>query len=613
MKDLYSTRKYLIMAIIIISSIALLVRLFIIQVVQDKYRLSAENNVLRYVTQYPARGLIFDRSGNLIVFNQAAYDLMVIPSQTTKMDTTLFCDDLGIDITFFREKIKAARSYSSRAPSIFIKQISAESYARFQEKIFMFPGFYVQPRTLRKYSRPVAAHILGYVSEVDEVQVKKDPYYKPGDYIGKLCFEEAYEKELRGSKGVKIYLVDVYSRVKGSYADGAMDTIAVQGTDIISSIDLGLQEYGESLMKNKTGSIVAIEPTTGEILTLVSSPCFDPELLVGRVRSENFARLSADTLLTLFNRAFMASYPPGSTFKPVNGLIALQENVIVPSTKFGCSNGYLFVGCHTHASPLDLEGAIMNSCNAYFCQTYRKILENPAYPTISAAYEKWRSYLTQFGFGKKLETEFVNELPGLIPASSYFDRYHGVNGWKALTVISLAIGQGEIGTTPLQMANMTAAIANRGYYYTPHIVKSLGNGEMINERFTTKHVINIDSANFEEIVRGMEAAVNGGAGATARIAALQDIIVCGKTGTAQNPHGEDHSVFIAFAPKDKPRIAIAVYVENSGFGATYAAPVASLMIEKYLTGDISPASKWKEQRILDLNLIERGAQGETQR
>jgi len=382
MKDLYSTRKYLIMAIIIISSIALLVRLFIIQVVQDKYRLSAENNVLRYVTQYPARGLIFDRSGNLIVFNQAAYDLMVIPSQTTKMDTTLFCDDLGIDITFFREKIKAARSYSSRAPSIFIKQISAESYARFQEKIFMFPGFYVQPRTLRKYSRPVAAHILGDGSEVDEVQVKKDPYYKPGDYIGKLGIEEAYEKELRGSKGVKIYLVDVYSRVKGSYADGAMDTIAVQGTDIISSIDLGLQEYGESLMKNKTGSIVAIEPTTGEILTLVSSPCFDPELLVGRVRSENFARLSADTLLPLFNRAFMASYPPGSTFKPVNGLIALQENVIVPSTKFGCSNGYLFVGCHTHASPLDLEGAIMNSCNAYFCQTYRKILENPAYPTI---------------------------------------------------------------------------------------------------------------------------------------------------------------------------------------------------------------------------------------
>ncbi len=366
-------------------------------------------------------------------------------------------------------------------------------------------------------------------------------------------------------------------------------------------------------MQNKTGSIVAIEPSTGEIISLVSSPNFDPELLVGRVRSENYARLSADTLLPLFNRAFMASYPPGSTFKPVNGLIALQEKVIVPSTTFACNHGYLFVSCHSHASPLNLKGAIMNSCNAYFCQTFRKVLENPGYGSISEAYEKWRSYLTEFGFGKKLETEFVNELPGLIPPSAYFDRYHGINGWKALTVISLAIGQGEIGTTPLQMANMTAAIANRGYYFTPHIVKSIGNEHRIDQRFTVKHQISIDSANFEEIVLGMEAAVNGGAGATARIAAMEDIIVCGKTGTAQNPHGEDHSVFIAFAPKDNPVIAIAVYVENSGFGATYAAPVASLMIKKYIKREIREASKWKEQRMLELNLINRTAQNETER
>ncbi|HPM89084.1 MAG TPA: penicillin-binding transpeptidase domain-containing protein, partial [Bacteroidales bacterium] len=457
MKDLYSTRKYLIMAIVVLASLALVVKLFIIQVVQDTYRLSADNNVLRYVTQYPARGLIYDRNGELIVYNQAAYDLMVIPSQTSKIDTTLFCQDLGITKDVFLERMKAARNYSGRAPSIFLKQISAESYARFQEKIFMFPGFYVQPRTLRKYSRPVAAHLLGYVSEVDEAQIKKDPYYKPGDYIGKLGIEEAYEKELRGTKGVKIFLVDVYSRVKGSYAGGMMDTVAVQGNDIVASIDLGLQEYGEKLMQNKTGSIVAIEPSTGEILALVSSPNYDPALLVGRVRSENFSRLSADTLLPLFNRAFMASYPPGSTFKPIIGLIALQEKVIVPSTTFGCSNGYLFVGCHSHSSPLNLKGAVMNSCNSYFCQTFRKVLENPAYGTISEAYEKWRSYLTEFGFGKKLDTEFVNELPGLIPPATYFDRYHGINGWKALTVISLAIGQGEIGTTPLQMANMTAA------------------------------------------------------------------------------------------------------------------------------------------------------------
>ena len=609
MKDLYSTRKYLIMAIVVLASLALVVKLFIIQVVQDTYRLSADNNVLRYVTQYPARGLIYDRNGELIVYNQAAYDLMVIPSQTSKIDTTLFCQDLGITKDVFLERMKAARNYSGRAPSIFLKQISAESYARFQEKIFMFPGFYVQPRTLRKYSRPVAAHLLGYVSEVDEAQIKKDPYYKPGDYIGKLGIEEAYEKALRGTKGVKIFLVDVYSRVKGSYAGGMMDTVAVQGNDIVASIDLGLQEYGEKLMQNKTGSIVAIEPSTGEILALVSSPKYDPALLVGRVRSENFSRLSADTLLPLFNRAFMASYPPGSTFKPIIGLIALQEKVIVPSTTFGCSNGYLFVGCHSHSSPLNLKGAVMNSCNSYFCQTFRKVLENPAYGTISEAYEKWRSYLTEFGFGKKLDTEFVNELPGLIPPATYFDRYHGINGWKALTVISLAIGQGEIGTTPLQMANMTAAIANRGYYYTPHIVKSTGNLQGIDERFRRKHEIHIDSANFEEIIQGMEAAVNGGAGATARIAAMEDIIVCGKTGTAQNSQGEkDHSVFVAFAPKDKPVIAIAVYVENSGFGATYAAPVASLMIEKYIKKEIGEASKWKEQRMLELNLTGRAAQ-----
>jgi len=612
MKDLFVTRKYIIIALILFASVTLIIRLFIIQVVKDTYRLSADNNVLRYVTQYPARGLIFDRNGKLVVFNQAAYDLMVVPSQTSKLDTAMFCDELGITEESFKERLKAARNYSSRAPSIFLKEISAESYARFQEKIFMYPGFYVQPRTLRKYSRPVAAHLLGYVSEVDDAQIKKDPYYKPGDYIGKLGIEEAYEKELRGKKGVKIFLVDVYSRVKGSYAEGEMDTMAVQGADIISGIDLGLQEYGEILMQKKTGSIVAIEPSSGEILSLVSSPSYDPELLVGRVRSENFTRLSADTLLPLFNRAFMASYPPGSTFKPINGLIALQENVIVPSTRFGCSNGYMFVGCHSHSSPLDLKGAVMNSCNSYFCQTFRRILENPNYRSVSEAYEKWRSYLDQFGFGKKLETEFVNELPGFIPKSSYFNRYHGVNGWKALTVISLAIGQGEIGTTPLQMANMTAAIANRGFYYVPHIVKSISNGQKTDPRFTIRHEIAIDSANFEEIILGMEAAVNGGAGATARIAALEDIIVCGKTGTAENP-GKDHSVFIAFAPKDDPKIAIAVYVENSGFGATYAAPIASLMIEKYLKGDISPANKWKEQRILELNLIDKATRNESQR
>ena len=598
MKDPFINRKYVIMALIVLATLGLLVRLFIIQVVKSSYRLSADNNVLRYITQYPARGLIYDRNGKLIVFNQAAYDLMVVPTQVSNIDTTGFCDLLGISTDLFRKQLRIAINYSRRAPSVFLKQVSNETYAKFQEKMFLYPGFYVQPRTLRKYSKPVAAHILGYVSEVDDGVIKKNPYYKPGDYIGKSGIEESYEKDLRGRRGVKIFLVDVFSRIKGSYEKGKLDTLAVQGSNIVSGIDLDLQEYGELLMKNKRGSVVAIEPKSGEVLALISSPDYDPALLVGRVRSENFAKLQGDSILQpLFNRALMASYPPGSTFKPINGLIGLQEGVITPQTLFECHRGYLFVACHAHPSPLSIVGAIGNSCNAYFCQTYRRVLENPAYNTIADAYVKWKSYLNEFGFGSKLGTDFVNELSGFIPSTEYFDKYYGKNRWKALTVISMAIGQGEVGVTPLQMANMTAAIANRGYFYTPHIVKSVGAGHTIDERFTTKHQIDIDTANFEQIVLGMEQAVTSGTAAGVK---LKDIIICGKTGTAQNPHGANHSVFIAFAPKDNPKIAIAVFVENAGFGATYAAPVASLMIEKYIKGKIS--NKALEKRILELNL-----------
>lgn len=591
------------MALIVLASLVLIIKLFRIQVFEDSYRLSADNNVLRYVTQYPARGLILDRNGKMLVSNQAAYDIMVVPVQTSKLDTSGFCNTLGITNETFKERLKAAINYSKKAPSIFLKQVSAETYARFQEKMFMYPGFYVQARTLRKYTKPLASHILGYVSEVDDNIIKKEPYYKPGDYIGKSGIEEAYEKEIRGEKGIKIFLVDVYSRLKGSYEEGKRDFNAVQGKNIISSIDMDLQEYGEFLMQNKSGSIVAIEPKTGEVLTLVSSPNYDPGLLVGRIRSENFAKLQADTLNPLFNRALMASYPPGSTFKPINGLIGLQENVISPSTMFYCNNGYLFVACHTHESPLDLEGAIKNSCNAYFCQVFRKVLENPYYSSVSAAFEKWRKYLSEFGFGSTLGSDFVNELPGFIPTLNYYDRFYGKGRLKALNIISLAIGQGEIGTTPIQMANMTAAIANRGYYISPHIVRSVGDPPVTDTRFTTKHRIDIDSANFEYIINGMEQAVNGSGGATATIAALKDIVVCGKTGTAQNSQGKDHSVFIAFAPKDDPKIAIAVYVENAGFGAIYAAPVASLLIEKYIKGQIS--NKYLEEYILNLKLMKK--------
>ena len=598
MKDAFINRKYIVIALILLASIALIIKLFRIQVVDVSYRLSADNNVLRYVTQYPARGLIYDRNGKMLVSNQAAYDIMVVPAQTSRLDTTEFCNTLGISNEIFRERLKAAIIHSRKAPSIFLKQVSAETYARFQEKMFMYPGFYVQARTLRKYTKPLAAHILGYVSEVDDNIIKKEPYYKSGDYIGKSGIEEAYEKEIRGKKGVKIFLVDVYSRLKGSYEDGRRDSDAVQGKNIISSIDMDLQEYGEFLMQNKSGSIVALEPKTGEVLALVSSPNYDPGLLVGRIRSENFSKLQADSLEPLFNRALMASYPPGSTFKPINGLIGLQENVITPSTLFACHNGYLFVDCHTHESPLDLEGAIKNSCNAYFCQVFRRVLENPAYVSVPSAYTKWKSYVNEFGFGNTLGTDFVNELPGFIPEVTFYNKLHKRTDWKALNILSLAIGQGEIGTTPLQMANYTAAIANRGYYFTPHIVKSVGDFKSIDSKFTSIHRIDIDSANFEFIANGMEKVVNNGG--TASNVALKDIIICGKTGTAQNPHGKDHSVFIAFAPKDNPKIAIAVYVENAGFGATYAAPVASLMIEKYLKGQVS--NKDLETYILNLKL-----------
>ncbi|HAM11671.1 MAG TPA: penicillin-binding protein 2 [Bacteroidales bacterium] len=585
MKDLFINRKYIIMALIVLASLMLIIRLFIIQVVKDTYRLSADNNVLRYVTQYPARGLIYDRNGKLIVSNQAAYDIMVIPAQTDRMiDTAGFCSLLNITNDVFNRQMKASINYSRRAPSVFLKQVSNETYARFQEKMFLYPGFYVQPRTLRKYTRPVAAHILGYVSEVDESIIRKNPYYKPGDYIGKSGIEEAYENDLRGQKGVRIFMVDVFSRIKGSYADGEMDTVAVQGSDIISSIDLDLQEYGELLMRNKRGSIVAIEPETGEVLALVSAPNYDPGLLVGRVRSENFARLQSDTaILPLFNRALMASYPPGSTFKPVNGLIGLQEGVISADTKFGCNYGYLFVGCHGHASPLDLINAVANSCNSYFCQTYRRVLENNKYSNVTEAFSKWKEYLDQFGFGARLGTDFVNELTGFIPSPSYYDRYHGKNRWKALSIISIAIGQGEILVTPLQLANQTATIANRGYYYIPHIIKGFGSDKILHPKFSKKHYTTVESKYFDVVVDGMHRVIEAGTGRGAKFDSVQ---MAGKTGTAQNPHGEDHSIFVLFAPLDNPKIAISVIIENGGFGATWAAPIASLMVEKYLNDTI---------------------------
>jgi penicillin-binding protein 2 len=604
--DSFANRRHIIRFIIILVGLIYVIRLFILQVVDNTYKVTASSNVLRYVTQFPARGLIYDREGKLLVYNEAAYDLMVVPQQLEPFDTTEFCEILNITKQYVDESLSKARDYSYYNSSIFLKQVSSKTYAQLQEKLYKYPGFYVQARTLRKYTSENAAHVLGYVGEVNEGIIEKDDYYKMGDYIGISGIEQAYEEYLRGEKGVNVYLVDVHNRIKGTYANGRLDKKARVGANIISTIDHDLQAYGEKLMENKIGSIVAIEPSSGEILALVSTPSYNPELLVGRVRTKNYVDLMSDTLKPLFNRALMAQYPPGSTFKIINGLIGLQEKVVWPSTEYECSGAYysgrMRVGCHFHRSPLDLIESIQMSCNTYYCNVFRNILDNKKYPSIRESFDKWREYVMSFGFGQYLGTDFSNELKGLVPTKQTYDRVYGEKGWRSLTLVSMAIGQGELGTTPLQMANMTAAIANRGYYYTPHIVKEIEGDYELNERFFTKQYTKIDSNYFNIVIEGMDLAVNGeaGSGSTARSAHLEDIVVCGKTGTAENPHGEDHSIFIAFAPKENPQIAIAVYIENGGFGSTWAAPTARLMIEKYMNDSIS--IPWWEEYILNAEI-----------
>ncbi len=587
----YSERKYILGAFMLLVMLALIFRLFYLQVINSSFKLSAENNSKREETQYPSRGLIFDRNGELLVSNQTAYDIMINPVLMTAFDTTSFCEILGINQSDVTEGIKKAFNYSRFTSSIFIKQIPAEVASVFQEKLFKFPGFFVQRRTLRKYPRNIASHVLGYVGEVDRVTIDRNSYYQMGDYIGMVGVEKMYEDILRGIKGKNNFLVDVHNKISGLYESGKYDKPVVIGTDIQLTIDADLQAYGEKLMKTYVGSIVAIQPSSGEILCLVSSPSYPPDLLVGRGLSRNFSSLSTDTLKPLFNRALSASYPPGSTFKLVNALIGLQENVITPASMFECAMGYSyrgeFVACHSHNSPLDLRHGIQNSCNSYFVNVFRRILEDNKFGGTQEAFDNWRKHLDSFGFGNTLNSDMAEEKKGFLPSGEYFNKYYGSGRWNFLTVRSLAIGQGELSITPLQMANFTTIISNRGYYYTPHIIKSIGGNNQIDKRFLLKHKVDIDSAYFEIVVDGMNLAVNGGPGSTASRAIIPNIIVCGKTGTAENPFGEDHSIFIAFAPKEKPEIAIAVYIENGGFGGTWAAPVASLMIEKYITGEIN--------------------------
>ncbi len=602
----YTNRKYIIGAIILLVGFIFSIKLFYIQVVSSTYKLSAESNTRRMEIVYPARGLIYDRNGVLIAHNLPSYDLKIAPYELEAFDSVQLCSMLRIDIQTLRDGIRRVKQNADERFNPFIKLISSETFGSLKERQFMFPGFYFSTRSLRKYEHEIASHLLGYVGEVDSAIIKEQPYYELGDYIGVSGIESTYEKYLRGEKGRKYRLIDVHGREQGSYKEGKFDTDAVSGKDIITTIDVPLQEYGERLMRNFKGSIVAIEPKTGEVLAFISAPGYNPSLLVGRDREANYVELKNDTLKPLFNNALQALYPPGSTFKPMNALVALDENAVTQRTTYYCDLGYhargVNVGCHNHISPLDLVHAIQHSCNAYFCNLYKLIIEDPDFTTVEQAYSNWRSHLIAFGFAEPLGIDLPYEKGGFIPKSSYFDRYYGAGRWKALTIISMAIGQGEVLTTPLQIANLAATIANKGYFYTPHVVKKIRGVREIDSKYTTPRKTGIDTAYFNLITKGMMLGVNE-SGGTGLIARHDKIVICGKTGTAENPHGKDHSVFMAFAPKDDPKIAISVYVEHGEWGSTYAAPIASLMIEKYLTDSIAPNRLWLEQRMLNSNLI----------
>lgn len=597
--DIFSRRKYYVTAIFLAVGAVFIIRLFALQVVSSKYKVSATNNVLREIIQYPARGLVYDRNNVLMVFNKPAYDLLVTPREVEKFDTVSFCKLLEISKEDLIAGIQKAREYSTYKPSILIKQIPPESFAFLQEQLYKFKGFHTQSRTLREYANPSAAHVLGYVSEVNDNDIQKDEYYISGDYIGASGIEKTFEKQLRGVKGIKKQMVDVHNRIKGSYVEGAEDIPAQIGNDIVTTLHVGLQQYAEELFRNKKGAMVAIEPSTGEVLALVSAPTYDPSLLVGRVRGKNYNMLLEDSLKPLFNRAIQAKYPPGSTFKIINTLIGLESGSITTGSRFSC-NGKASspIKCtHSHVSPLNVTDAIRESCNSFLWNTFRTIIYH--YKSVAEGFTTWHDYVESFGIGQIISTDFPNALAGDLPTTEQYNKIYGKGSWNPLTVRSLAIGQGELGATPLQMANVAAIVANRGFYYPPHLVREIEN-DTVSSLFKIKHFTKISPETFVPIIEGMEQVVKGNM--SSRVA-VPGVVMCGKTGTVQNNHGIDHSVFTAFAPKDNPKIAIFVYVENSGFGATYAAPMAGLMVERYLNDTISAQKKPVEEKMLNANLL----------
>ncbi len=580
-------RKYLFYFFFIALGIIFLIRLFNIQVLDDGYKIAAENNATRRMPQYAPRGYIFDRNGKLLVANQIVYDLMVVPRQIVDLDTNSFCQLLQIEKEDLIARINKAKKYSYYKPTLFYKMISRQDYAKMQGKLYKYQGFYTQKRLIRNYPEKSAANVLGFIGEVNTNFILQNPTYQMGDLVGKAGIDKSYEDVLKGSGGIKYVMVDNHNREKGSFLNGRYDTLAVPGFDVNSSIDLELQKYGEYLMHGKRGSVVAIEPSSGEILALVTSPSYDPNLLVGRERSKNYNLLDADSLnKPLYDRAILAEYPPGSPFKLVNALIGLQEGVITEQTSFTCNHGFragrLHVACHCGGGSFSLLRSISKSCNNYYCSVFKKIVEK--YPTGREGVDAWSNHVKSFGLGKFLNNDLPTGRKGLVPDANYYERHYGNKNVRALNVISLGIGQGELLVTPIQLANLSAVIANRGYYITPHIVKMIDGKPITDSNLTKKRYTTIDKKYFEPVVEGMHMVFESG---TARYSRLEGLPMCGKTGTAENPHGQDHSIFLAFAPKDDPKIAIAIIVENGYWGSRWAAPIASLMMEQYINDTVT--------------------------
>ncbi|MBO5001456.1 MAG: penicillin-binding protein 2 [Prevotella sp.] len=597
----FEYRKFVIGGVAILIVIIYLIRLFTLQIMSDDYKKNADSNALLKKVEYPARGIITDRNGKLLVYNQHAYDVMVVMNeQKDRIDTLDFCETLGITPDFFKERMAEIKDrnknpgYSRYTQQLFLSQLSNEEFSVFQEKIYRFPGFYVRRRSIRQYTMPYAAHVLGDVAEVSQGDIDNDDYYQRGDYIGKQGVEKSYEDVLRGEKGMQILLRDVQGRIQGKYQNGAFDKRPVAGKDLTLSIDIELQALGERLMEGKIGSIVAIEPATGEILCMVSSPTFDPRDMVGRNRGKMHSQLALNPQKPLLNRSVMGQYPPGSTFKTSQALTFFTEGIITPYTAYPCHRGFyhrgLKVGCHGHASPASIVPAISTSCNAYFCWGLYYMLSNRSkYKTVQESMNIWRDYMVSMGFGYKLGVDLPGEKRGLIPNAEYYDKHYN-KSWNGLTVISISIGQGEVNLTPLQIANLGATIANRGYYYTPHIVRKVKDMPL-DDKFREKHQTMASRKAYDYVVAGMRSAVTGG---TCRAANRADYEVCGKTGTAQN-RGRDHSIFMGFAPMNQPKIAVSVYVENGGFGADYGVPIGALIMEKYIKGKLSPESEKKAE------------------